>query len=297
MNLKSKKFKAFSLIELSIVILIIGILVAGVTQSSRLISQFKLSSARNISISSPVSSIKDLALWLDAVNEKSFNNNIQISDQENISSWIDINPLSTSGFALTQSNVADQPKYALNGINGLPSVKYNSAINTTRLASNDVGILKRQSTFFSVMRYDSVNASLSHSYFLTIGNSSTPSLESSVSIGTLSFQYYPSYAPGNNFQSTSFLKDTNYILRRTYNPKANTATLHLNGALAYSGIASYDGNFNDSLTYMVLGNHPSAPRTYGGFFGEFIYFNRVLSADEIKDVENYLSRKWGIKIN
>ncbi|MFM7621060.1 MAG: prepilin-type N-terminal cleavage/methylation domain-containing protein, partial [Alphaproteobacteria bacterium] len=46
--------KAFSLIELSIVILIIGILVAGVTQSSRLVNQFRLTSARNITLSSPL---------------------------------------------------------------------------------------------------------------------------------------------------------------------------------------------------------------------------------------------------
>ncbi|MFM7620300.1 MAG: prepilin-type N-terminal cleavage/methylation domain-containing protein, partial [Alphaproteobacteria bacterium] len=53
---KTKKIKtqAFSLIELSIVILIIGILVAGVTQSSRLVNQFRLTSARNITLSSPL---------------------------------------------------------------------------------------------------------------------------------------------------------------------------------------------------------------------------------------------------
>ncbi|MFM7621329.1 MAG: prepilin-type N-terminal cleavage/methylation domain-containing protein [Alphaproteobacteria bacterium] len=49
MKYQSKNFcKAFSLIELSIVILIIGILVAGVTQSSRLIRQMKLLSAQSI---------------------------------------------------------------------------------------------------------------------------------------------------------------------------------------------------------------------------------------------------------
>ncbi len=45
MNINKNKFslkKAFSLIELSIVILIIGILVAGVTQSSRLVLAMKL---------------------------------------------------------------------------------------------------------------------------------------------------------------------------------------------------------------------------------------------------------------
>ena len=45
---KNKISKAFSLIELSIVILIIRILVAGVTQSSRLVTQFRLLSARNM---------------------------------------------------------------------------------------------------------------------------------------------------------------------------------------------------------------------------------------------------------
>jgi len=59
---KNKISQAFSLIELSIVILIIGILVAGVTQSSRLVTQFRLLSARNMTQSSPVPTIKDLLI-------------------------------------------------------------------------------------------------------------------------------------------------------------------------------------------------------------------------------------------
>ena len=43
----SKPSKAFSLIELSIVVLIIGILIAGVTQGSRLVRQSRLSTAQN----------------------------------------------------------------------------------------------------------------------------------------------------------------------------------------------------------------------------------------------------------
>ena len=56
----NRGLRAFSLIEISIVLLIIGILVAGVTQSSRLISQSKINSARAMTQSSPVSSIKIL---------------------------------------------------------------------------------------------------------------------------------------------------------------------------------------------------------------------------------------------
>ena len=57
--------KAFSLIELSIVILIIGILVAGVTQSSRLVSRMKQISVRSMTLNSPISSIKDLYAWYE----------------------------------------------------------------------------------------------------------------------------------------------------------------------------------------------------------------------------------------
>ena len=57
-----KQNRAFSLVELSIVILVIGIVIAGVTQTSRLIGQMKLSSARTLSQSSDVNGIKDLIL-------------------------------------------------------------------------------------------------------------------------------------------------------------------------------------------------------------------------------------------
>ena len=85
--------KAFSLIELSIVILIIGILVAGVTQSSRLIKQMRLQVARNITTSSPVTSIKDLKIWLETSQEGSLissTNGLNPDNNDKISSWNDI---------------------------------------------------------------------------------------------------------------------------------------------------------------------------------------------------------------
>jgi len=61
---------AFSLIELSIVILIVGILVAGVTSSSRLIKRMKITVAQNLTQSSPVPSIKDLSVWYESSMDK-----------------------------------------------------------------------------------------------------------------------------------------------------------------------------------------------------------------------------------
>ena len=64
--------KAFSLIELSIVVLIIGIIIAGITKSSQVLDLYKLSSARTQTQSSPVNSIKNLLVWYEATSENSF---------------------------------------------------------------------------------------------------------------------------------------------------------------------------------------------------------------------------------
>jgi len=68
---KARLKRAFSLIELSVVVLIIGILIAGITQSSRLVRAMKLNTARSLTRSSDVASIRNLTAWFDATAEGS----------------------------------------------------------------------------------------------------------------------------------------------------------------------------------------------------------------------------------
>ena len=290
---QNNKHQAFSLIELSIVILIIGILVAGVTQSSRLVSQFRLTSARNITLSSPVPTIKDLALWFDAVNEKAFDS--QISDGAGIAYWQDTNPMNTTQFRFIQNTVSDQPFYATRGINGLPCLRFNSSINTTRMFATNLGSYPRNSTIFMIMRWDTLNPSINVSMFLGIGGE-IDNIEFVIgSPNNFNFYFYP--GAGNNLVGT-IPNNTNYVMRRIYNSAINFSGLYLNGNLTASTTANLLGNYsNNGTTSMTLGNHAGAPRTFGGLIGEFIIFNRALSNDEIIDVERYLSRKWSIKLS
>ncbi len=99
----NRRISAFSLIEISIVILIIGILVAGVTQSSRLISQAKLSGAKSMTQSAPVSSIKNLALWIESTSDASFQSS-DLDDGTAITTWNDINPQATLKASFTVTN-------------------------------------------------------------------------------------------------------------------------------------------------------------------------------------------------
>jgi len=298
MNYKTKQ-QAFSLIELSIVILVIGILVAGVTQSSRLVSQFRLTSAKNITLNSPVPTIKDLALWFDAVNEKAFDS--QISDGAGVAYWQDTNPMNTTQLRISQSNPADQPLYVTNGINSLPSVKFNANSNNSRLISYGMGAISRDSTIFLVLRWDIVSPVISQSYIMHIGGDAPVAtyLEAGMgNTGNMFYYFYPSGANGSDPLSGTMPSNTNHIFRRTYNTRTNFSGIYLNGTNLSTSTAYYSGNYSlTNNTMICLGNHFVAPRTYGGFFGEFIIYNRALSNDEIIDVERYLSRKWSIKLS
>jgi prepilin-type N-terminal cleavage/methylation domain-containing protein len=118
----NKKLKlGFSLIELSIVILVVGILVIGITQGSRIMREAKLKSARALTTSSPINSIPDLAIWLDATSAKSFDDS---TNNVNIQNWYNIDPRDTNGKKATQATAGNRPTYIDKAINGLPSIRF-----------------------------------------------------------------------------------------------------------------------------------------------------------------------------
>jgi prepilin-type N-terminal cleavage/methylation domain-containing protein len=138
MNKKIRR-NAFSLIELSIVILIVGILVAGVTQSSSLVRKFRLNTAIQMTKNSPVPSINNLAMWLETTGENSFINSSgskNISDGDSIQTWVDSNPQSISKILVTQTATDRRPTFAENVINGIPVVRFSEDFFATTLANS-----------------------------------------------------------------------------------------------------------------------------------------------------------------
>ncbi|MFM7620575.1 MAG: LamG-like jellyroll fold domain-containing protein, partial [Alphaproteobacteria bacterium] len=182
------------------------------------------------------------------------------------------------------------------GINGLPSIRFNSTIHTTRMFATSLGSFPRNSTIFMIMRWDTLcNSDIIASMFLGIGGE-IDNVEFVIgNPNNFNFYFYP--GAGNNLVGT-IPKNTNYIMRRIYNSAINSSGLYLNGNLTASTTANLLGNYsNNGSTSMTLGNHPGAARTFGGLIGEFIVYNRALANDEIIDVERYLSRKWSIKLS
>lgn len=285
--------KAFSLIELSIVILIIGILVAGITQSSRLIAQFRLQSARNLTINSPVNSIKDLAVWFETSLESSFIST-EAEDGSAISVWNDINPQSSYKRSATQGTTNRKPYFRERIINNaLPVVRFfDTNIDATGDRMNFDGNFFVQSnyTIFAVEQRTSSSAG----YFF--GDESGGS--SGVRCG---------YYLGTNISCVNMSTGILVAVPAYSSPILREHTLQLkDGQLRYwlnGGVtpdASYLSPLVDAITSaanMRIGYHALSGGDFTGDIAEIIIFDRALTTQERQEVEEYLSKKYSLIIS
>ena len=128
-----KNRKGFSLIEISVVILIIGVLIAGISQASDMIDEAALKGARTASKGSRVPRIKDLVLWLDAVADGGSltATSKQAVDGDPVTVWKDSNPNSSSKFTLAGTST-----FSSNKVGGLPGIAL-SVLNSNSFKLTD----------------------------------------------------------------------------------------------------------------------------------------------------------------
>ncbi len=117
-NLNKNHKKAFSLVEISIVILIVGLLIAGISKASDMIFDANVASGRSITKSAKVSRIPNLALWLETTLPESIKDSERYNDAT-VTLWRDINPQSTSKFIFKKGG---SPKYNVEGQNNMPAI-------------------------------------------------------------------------------------------------------------------------------------------------------------------------------
>jgi prepilin-type N-terminal cleavage/methylation domain-containing protein len=304
--------KAFSLIELSVVILIIGILVAGVTQSSRLIYQFKLSSARNLTTGSAVSSIKGLSFWLDATSQEGGGENIE--DGDPVISWASINPQITERKLAIQNDPNRQPTYVARGINGLPSFNFDgpngvSSANTEylQLPNQDGDIASPSFTLFIVSQMVSGGGFVNMTY-----HHSNSTARTGFYVSRSSTVYTAILADGAS--SDVLLSDLiqSHSSARQFDPSiyhisftATNAGVNSGNVLTFSSNENAESSanadeFSPNLTTppiigaALVGRGPSAVSAFNGNIGEIILFNRGLNAQERISVREYLAKKWNI---
>jgi prepilin-type N-terminal cleavage/methylation domain-containing protein len=286
---KRRTLKAFSLIELSIVILIIGIIIASIIGGKKLVNLSNLSKARALTNSSPIAGIEDLALWLDTTSKNSFISGEGLDGQV-ITTWNDINPQRTIKNNLTASGSA-RPTYLSSGLNGLPAIRFDGVDDYLQNTSIDL-LIRNQVSIFMVGNY--VSGSAGGCVFISqqTDNNNRVSLQTNGVGETLRFDM-PNDTTGKLIGNSS-LTNKNFIFgaiktdttESVYVNSLSTDVTSIANALSATQFSGplYISSFNGSL-YIC-----------GMSLGEVIVFNRGLSNFEFQEVMKYLSKKWTISL-
>jgi prepilin-type N-terminal cleavage/methylation domain-containing protein len=303
-NKKTKK--AFSLTEISIVITIIGIIIAGIIGSNFVIKKFSIDiaskrpkTAESVIITFTPQLKDNLILWLDAANKNSFSQDI--IDQDQISYWKSVNFLDTT-YKITQNNQTNMPTYHEYGINNLPAIYFDG--NDFLLKNNLNSQLtknKSEITIFTVLTLEGYSA-----YIYDLYNPSTNILFSSQinnNYSSTSSNIKLSYGSTNDasnssnheslFDKDKFLKPQIITMIR----RNDISQILVNNSNFGNNSSSNNSNLpNNVVADFYLGSKNNSSLFFNGYIAELIIFNKGLSDDQITHINKYLSKKWQIKL-
>ena len=294
-----KHQKAFSLVELSMVILIIGILIAGVSQGIDLYSDFKLASARNLTSGSIVARVPNLSMWWETTMENSFANP-KPNDGELINQWNDINSQRAMKINLfNTSNSDSRPTYKASAINNLPALKFS---NAQELRSADIKgdsfFSNNEITVFLVQNsVGSNNGNSTMSWAPTDNNLDTGQSDSLI---------FNLHLPHNNifyfdFGGRIMVSGANVYSNKnnifSFKRSGTEMTMRLNGQEIAISKNIGTNLYNSKIAPFIVGkSRTNNFYIFEGLIGEIIIYGNGLGINEIQRIESYLSKKWGIKI-
>jgi prepilin-type N-terminal cleavage/methylation domain-containing protein len=305
----TKTRNAFSLIELSIVVLIIGILIAGVMQTSRLIRQSKLSTAQTLTKSAPVSGITGLVFWLEPTLEDSFAD-IETENGTEVTHWNDINPQSSQKYFGVPIAGMTAPLYnKSDGPNGIPSLLFNGVDSSLEVAGSLDGLtapaivtINNNLTFFVVSR-NTNNAA--DQVLISSGDGGAIDgwgfgIDSAAS-NTKIFSASTETGPYSSATTTAEISSNVVVINPDSTGPTNALSLfsYTNGATLFSpshaiAIVTPSTTFHIGSRGLVGGN---VEKSWNGYISEVIIYDHALKIEERQSVEDYLGKKYGVKVS
>ncbi len=281
------KKSAFSLIEISIVILVISILISGVLQSKLMIKKSRLTTAQTLTTTSPVNDIENLVTWY----ETSLNSSFVVAEAKDataIGTWYDNNPQAISRKNATQSTTANKPKFYVNVFNNaLPAVRFDGT--NDYLDFDGADLVNSSYTIFVVEQRRATG------YLPFIGGTG----------GSLNTVLVLGYSSSTNITQSQYSNDLNYTVAGYSSPSVNIHTFMLNttNGKSYwvSGGSTADateGSQTAPLTSFAGSNLGKFSSNYfNGDLGEIIIFNRSLKIEERRLIEKYLGEKYNVTLS
>lgn len=280
---------AFSLVEMSVILMIISAIIVGMIKSQALIKKARLSNSQTLTKNSSIKDMSDIVAWYEPSLETSFLFNEQ-KDGTQISVWQDSNLNGASKNNAEQTSSANRPKFYTEVFNGsIPAIRFDGTDDF--MPFNGSQLIGTSYTIFVVAQRAS-NSSL----LMFLGGSDSSS-NSNLNVGyasNTSVRHSHYGANTNDFTVAAFSDPTPTIHTFLFN-KATGQKYWQNGGVNpedsdgsfTTAISSYSG----SAIGRYLGNY------FRGDIAEIIIFNRAVKTEERQMIETYLSQKYGISIS
>jgi len=284
MNIRNKI--AFSVFELSIVFIVLGILISGISTGIDLYEDYKNFVSRSLTKNSPVNRIEDLVLWIDANSIESYKT--YPKDKTKINSLKDIKNYENK-FNFIQNTTSSQPIYYNSLINGVSGLQFDG-IDDFLISENNI-LSKNLSQFgeITIFMVANILTSSGTGVFLKY-EISTTRICFEVNNGKIRFDF----PVVNNLIITDNPQTNKNLIIMAMSNKINQS-LFINNQLSISK-ENNQGLVSNSSTQILIGINPGPNLPTKLNFGELIIYDRALNNKEINLIASYLSQKWGIKI-
>lgn len=200
-----------------------------------------------------------------------------------------------NGNNVRQATSSAQPKNNTRTLNGLPVLEFaHDGTRNDNMVFDNNNPLDEPFTVFCVAQSDQYIAGPDQGI---IGRQTAAISGQWVLVRNGSFPIFQSYlfATGGDSGSTQPANS---------NPNIHTVTFQSGGKLRYqlnnntaTEGTTRSGYDNSVATGLAIGGSNPSNMSLDGFIAEIIIYNKVLSASQITQINQYLSRKWGITIS
>ena len=217
--------------------------------------------------------ITGLILHLDASDMTT----ITKDGSNNLSQW---NDKSGQGNNVVQATLANQPVWTNSILNSMPVIRFIASNNETIKVSAFTGGAESQPNTVIMVGEGSQGTGR---YIFDSGAASTRA--GITSDGT----YVRMYAGAESTTTITNENGTPRMWRYEFN--GTSSKVEKSG----TGVQTINGG-TGSTNGIVLGNYQgeASGNAYDGDIAEFLFYNKILSAQELSDIETYLTDKWGL---
>ena len=293
-----RKRTAFSLFEIGVTVLIVSVVVIGIIQSSDLLRVVRVNSAQSLTLSAPVRSMKGVSLWLESTVAGSFSTS-SISDGDQLTQWNDRNTQATSKYYATKAASSAVTYKKESPLHTLPAVYFNGTssgyltLSTSTSPSDATAAPVARNNAFTIIAVAKSDGVTSSNGSALISNGDSGGYSYVINSSGERQLVFPGSA---TLTSTSATASTNpEVISVTYEGGTDgIAKLFTNGVAESMNASTATATAPDGALY-VGGNPSDMP--WKGYVGEVIVFNRLLSDNERKQIEQYLGQKYKIDVN